>query len=87
MSAPSSTGRCRYEDAKVLSTTSSAPTACAASAAAWMSTTFSSGLVGVSIHTSRVSASRCAARSVLQVSASRYSKRTPRGSYTFENSR
>ena len=67
MSAPSSSGRCRYGDAKVLSTTSSAPARVRRPRrAAAMSTTFSSGLVGVSIHTSRVSASRCAARSVLQ---------------------
>ena len=46
MSAPSSSGCCRYGVAKVLSTTTSAPTACAASAAAAMSITFRSGFVG-----------------------------------------
>ena len=50
-SAPSASGCCRYGEAKVLSTTTSAPAACAASAAARMSTTFSSGLVGVSSQT------------------------------------
>ena len=53
-----------------------------------MSTTFSSGLVGVSIHTSRVPASRCAARlGVASVGVESTSKRTPFGSYTFENRR
>ena len=62
MSAPSASGCWRYGVAKVLSTTTSAPAACAASAAARMSTMFSSGFVGVSIQTSRVRSSRCAAR-------------------------
>ena len=51
MSAPSSSGCCRYGLANVLSTTSSPSTACAASAIARMSSTFSSGFVGVSIQT------------------------------------
>jgi hypothetical protein len=50
-SAPSSSGRCRYGEAKVLSTTRSAPWSCASSARARMSVTFSSGLVGVSAQT------------------------------------
>ena len=58
-SAPSSSGRCRYGVANVLSTTSIAPTSCAASAAARMSTMFSSGFVGDSIQTMRVFSSRC----------------------------
>ena len=61
-SAPSSSGCCRYGVAKVLSTASSAPTACAASAALRMSTTFSSGFDGVSTHTSLTSSPRWAAR-------------------------
>jgi hypothetical protein len=52
-----------------LSTTTSAPTACAASAAERMSITFSSGFVGVSSQTSFVRSSRCAARFVLISSA------------------
>jgi hypothetical protein len=62
MSAPSSSGRWRYGVAKVLSTTTSAPTACAASAAAAMSITFRSGFVGDSSQTMRVFSSRCSAR-------------------------
>ena len=46
MSAPSSSGCWRYGVANVLSTTRIAPTSCAASAAARMSTTFSSGFDG-----------------------------------------
>src|SRR5262245_23296837 len=63
MSAPSSSGRCRYGVANVLSTTTIAPALCAASAAAWMSITFRSGFVGVSSQTIRVRSSRCSARS------------------------
>ena len=54
MSAPSSSGRWRYGVANVLSTTTRAPAACAASAASRMSTTFRSGFVGVSSQTMRV---------------------------------
>jgi hypothetical protein len=61
-SAPSASGVWRYGDANVLSTARTAPTACAASAAARMSTTFSSGFDGVSIHTMRVLSSRWSAR-------------------------
>ena len=61
-SAPSSSGCCRYGVAKVLSTTSSAPTACAAAAALRMSTMFSIGFDGVSTQTSFTSSSRCDAR-------------------------
>ncbi|SKZ58031.1 Uncharacterised protein [Mycobacteroides abscessus subsp. abscessus] len=53
-SAPSSSGRCRYGVAKVLSTTSFAFASCAISPRRAMSPTFSSGLVGVSTHTSLV---------------------------------
>ena len=53
-SAPSESGCWRYGVAKVLSTTTSAPTACAASAAARMSTRFRSGFVGDSSQTRRV---------------------------------
>ena len=60
-SAPSESGCCRYGVAKVLSTTTRAPTACAASAAARMSTRFSSGFVGDSSQTRRVCSSRCSA--------------------------
>ena len=51
MSAPRASGCCHTGDRKVLSTTTNAPTACAASAMARMSTMRSSGLLGVSIHT------------------------------------
>jgi hypothetical protein len=73
-SAPRSSGRCRYGEAKVLSTTTIAPTRCAASAAALMSTMFSIGLVGVSSQTIRVRSSRWAARLVLISSSGRNSK-------------
>ena len=61
MSAPSSSGRWRYGDANVLSTTTIAPTSCAASAAASMSIMFSSGFVGDSSQTIRVLSSRWSA--------------------------
>jgi hypothetical protein len=70
-SAPSESGCCRYGVAKVLSTTTMAPTACAAAAAAWMSTMLSSGFVGVSIHTIRVRSSRWFARPSLRSAAVR----------------
>ena len=63
MSAPSCSGRCRTGVANVLSTTTSAPAACATEATASMSTIFSSGFDGVSIQTTRVS-SRIDARTV-----------------------
>src|SRR5215469_2628884 len=65
-SAPSASGCCRYGEANVLSTTSSAPASWAMSASAAMSAMPSSGLVGVSHHTTRVvgrSAARTASRS------------------------
>jgi hypothetical protein len=48
-SAPRPSGLCRYGDAKVLSTTSSAPAECAIWDRPAMSAMFSSGFVGVSI--------------------------------------
>ena len=48
MSAPSSSGRCRYGDMVLLSTHTSAPRRCAMSATARISMICSSGLVGVS---------------------------------------
>src|SRR5438876_780166 len=54
-SAPRPSGCCRYGVAKVLSTTTRAPRSCASLATAAMSTTVSSGFVGVSTHTSFVS--------------------------------
>ena len=57
-SAPSESGCWRYGVAKVLSTTSIAPTACDASAALRMSTTLSIGFDGVSTQTMRTSSSR-----------------------------
>ena len=63
-SAPSASGCWRYGVANVLSTTTSAPTACAASAAARMSTRLSNGFVGVSSQTSFVRSSTCSARPV-----------------------
>ena len=53
-SAPSASGCCRYGEAKVLSTTSSAPASWASSAIAAMSAMPSSGLVGVSTQTTFV---------------------------------
>ena len=53
-SAPSLSGCCRYGEAKVLSTASSAPCLWASSAMAAMSRICRSGLVGVSIQTSFV---------------------------------
>ncbi|MNI62854.1 hypothetical protein D3C73_1181890 [compost metagenome] len=50
-SAPSSSGRCSIGEAKVLSTTTIRPWRLAMAATAAMSTIFSIGLVGVSIHT------------------------------------
>ena len=55
MSAPSSSGRWKYGEANVLSTTSSAWALCAISATAAMSVSRMSGLLGVSASTSRVS--------------------------------
>ena len=52
-SAPRVSGCWRYGEAKVLSTTSSAPASCATAASASMSPMLSSGLVGVSTQTSR----------------------------------
>ncbi len=54
MSAPSSSGRCIQGVAKVLSTTTRMPRPRAAATTAAMSTSFSSGLVGVSIQSMRV---------------------------------
>ncbi len=68
MSAPSASGRCSIGEAKVLSTTTSAPRRWAISATAAMSTILSSGLVGVSTQTSfvfGVNAASNAARSVM----------------------
>ena len=48
MSAPSSIGRCRYGEQNVLSTTTSAPLACASSEHAGMSVRVIIGFVGVS---------------------------------------
>ena len=61
-SAPSSSGCCRYGEAKVLSTTSSAPASWAICATIAMSATFSSGLVGVSSQTTLVLPGRIASR-------------------------
>ena len=70
-SAPSFSGCWRYGVAKVLSTTTIAPTACAASAAARRSTMLSSGFVGDSSQTSFVSSVTCSARFVEISSAER----------------
>ena len=74
-SAPSSSGRCSAGDAKVLSTTRIAPAECAALAAAAMSTTFSSGLVGVSIQTRAVPSGSRPASPSLHSAAETYWKR------------
>ena len=55
-------GCCRYGEAKVLSTTTIAPAACAISATAAMSVIFMSGLLGVSSQTTLVASGRMAAR-------------------------
>ena len=60
--APSSRGVCRYGDAKVLSTTSSAPASRASCAHAATSAMPSSGLDGVSSHSTFVAPGRTAAR-------------------------
>ena len=73
MSAPSESGCCRYGVANVLSTTTSAPAAWAASAAARMSTMFSSGFVGVSSQRMRVRSSRCSAGFAFSSSAGTHS--------------
>src|SRR5262249_60457365 len=86
MSAPSASGCCRYGEANVLSTTTTAPTECARSATAAMSTIFSSGFVGVSTHTTpgpRVSAFSTVSRSL----RSAYSNAYPWPASTFEKSR
>ena len=70
MSAPRSSGFWRYGVANVLSTTSRAPAARVAAATAAMSTRLSSGLVGVSIQTSRASP-RSAAGSVRELGGRR----------------
>jgi hypothetical protein len=67
MSAPKSNGRWKKGDAKVLSTSRSAPARCAISADARRSVMRISGLVGVSTNTIRVagviaSAMRCGSR-------------------------
>ncbi len=66
--------------AKVLSTTTIAPASCAASAAARMSTMFSSGFVGVSSQTIRVRSSRWSRSDSLIVSAESHSNVYPLGS-------
>ena len=60
MSAPSVTGCCRYGVANVLSTTTSAPRACATDATASMSKHVNNGLVGLSNHTIPVSSGHAA---------------------------
>ncbi len=60
-SAPSSRGRCRSGVRNVLSTTTRAPTSCAAALIAARSVTRSSGFDGVSSHTSFGRSSRIAA--------------------------
>ena len=61
-SAPRASGCCRYGEAKVLSTTSSAPASWLISASAARSAMPSSGLVGVSTQTSRAGRAASAAR-------------------------
>ena len=87
MSAPRSSGRCRYGDANVLSTTSSAPDSCAISASARISTMDSSGLVGVSAQMSfgRHSAAARATASRSVWVTDRYS--TPQFTSTLSNRR
>ena len=86
-SAPSASGCWRYGVAKVLSTTTVAPTPCAISDAAAMSTMLSAGFVGVSSQTNFVRSSRCSASSVEICSGERNVNRYPFGSYTCVNMR
>ena len=72
-SAPSSSGFCRYGVAKVLSTTTIAPAAWAASEIARRSRTFSIGFDGDSSQTSRVRSSMCAPASAFSSAAGTYS--------------
>ena len=85
-SAPSSSGRCRYGVANVLSTTQRALLSCAYSATAAMSTMASNGLVGDSTQTSRVVACHAAA-SAAGSSRSTASNCTPIGANTSCTSR
>ena len=86
-SAPRVSGVWRYGDAKVLSTTSSAPASWATAAIASMSPMLSSGLVGVSTQTSRVSPGRMAARTASRSEAGAGSCRSPQAVATLSNSR
>ena len=79
MSAPSSSGRWRYGVANVLSTTTRAPAACAASAAFRMSMTLRSGFVGVSSQTRRVCSSRCGSRPVADLLGGEEGEAVPLG--------
>lgn len=85
-SAPSSSGRWRYGEAKVLSTTSSAPASRATEASTAMSAMPSSGFVGVSTQMIFVSG-RTAARTAPTSASGTGSNATPHGSATFANSR
>ena len=86
MSAPSDSGCCRNGVANVLSTTTSAPRSWASAATASMSTHVSSGLVGVSSHTMRVSAGHAAASADRSVRSTALHGK-PSGDHTFEMSR
>ncbi len=85
-SAPRAKGCCRYGEANVLSTTSNASASWASTASAAMSETFSSGLVGVSHHTSRV-VGRTAARTASTSPSGTGVKSTPQRASTLANSR
>ena len=86
-SAPRVNGVWRYGVANVLSTTSSAPASWATDAIASMSPMLSSGLVGVSTQTSRVSPGRMAARTASRSEAGAGSWRSPQPVATLSNSR
>ncbi len=86
-SAPRVSGCWRYGDAKVLSTTSSAPASWATAASASMSPMLSSGLVGVSTQTTLVSPGRIAARTASTSETGAGVCARPRGSSTLAKSR
>ena len=87
MSAPRVSGCWRYGEAKVLSTTSSAPASWATGASASMSPMASSGLVGVSTQTIRVCPGRIAARTASRSETGAGVCSRPQGFSTLSKSR
>ena len=77
-SAPKASGCCQPGDRKVLSTTTSAPQAWARALTAAMSVMRSSGLLGVSIHTSAAGCDRAAASAASSPKSTNSTCRSPR---------